>query len=119
MNETSFTNCTDDRQHDDGEERWIRHLDENCWISVLYRRTGFGWFEWETALVFLHDVQGRKPTINDRDCLIIAGDRRAELASMTKDKLREWYASNIDGNRNSMETVLEALRPDRAGEDAA
>lgn len=80
------------------EERWIRHV------------------EWETALVFLHDLpEGQKPTYSDRDCLIIAGDRREELNDMPKEQLRDWYAQNIDGNRNSMETIIEVLR-DAQGE---
>ena len=93
-----------------GGERWLKNIDANCWISVLYRRTGFGNMEWETALVFIHEVTGRKRTWKDRDCLIISGDRRAELTNIPKEQLRQWYADNIDGNRNSMETLLEALK---------
>lgn len=92
-------------------ERHIRRIDPMCWISVLHRRTGFGWSEWETAIVFVHEVTDRPRTWKDRDCLIIAGDRRRELNDMPKNQLRAWYAANIEGNRNSMETIIEALRP--------
>jgi hypothetical protein len=110
-NEPVWKNVTSDFEREQGGERWMRTLDATCWISVLHRLTGFGYMEWETALVFLHEVKDRSRTWKDRDCLIIAGDRRDELDSMPKEELREWYAANIDGNRNSMETIIETLRP--------
>ncbi len=107
-----FVEVTDAHEREYGGERWMRRIDPKCWISVLHRRTGFGWMEWETAIVFIIE-EGSRPKrweSDDRDCLIIAGDRRDELASMPKEQLREWYATNINGNRNSMETVLEAVK---------
>ena len=104
----AFVEITEDFDRRDGGERWIRRIDPMCWISVLYRLPGFGWHEWETALVFVHDVP--TPTWKDRDVLIIGGDRREELATMPKEQLREWYAANIDGHRNSVETILEAMK---------
>jgi hypothetical protein len=107
-----FEKIDDVMNRDDGEERWIRRIDDKCWISALYRRTGFGWMEWETAIVFIIE-SGSRPKrweSDDRDCLIIGGDRREELANMPKEELRDWYAANIDGNRNSMETILCQLK---------
>lgn len=104
---------TDYERECDGE-RWLRSIDPKCWVSVLHRRTGFGYMEWETAIVFVHDVGDRPLTYKDRDVLIIAGDRRDELATMPKEQLRQWYVDNIDGNRNSMETILHALEEARA-----
>lgn len=72
--------------------------------------TGFGYMEWETALVFVHEVEGRALTWKDSDVMIIAGDRREELDQMPKEQLRSWYAANIDGNRNSLETILHELK---------
>ena len=74
--------------------------------------TGFGWMEWETAIVFIIE-DGSRPKrwkSDDRDCLIIGGDRREELATMPKEQLRQWYEDNINGNRNSMGTLLHAIR---------
>lgn len=105
-----WKDVTEESYRESGEERYVRTLDKTCWISVLYRKTGFGYYEWETALVFLHPVEGRQRTHKDMDCLIIAGDRRDELETMPKEKLREWYAANIEGNRNSMDTFIEALK---------
>lgn len=93
-----------------GGERWLRRIDEKCWISVLHRMTGFGYMEWETAIMFMHEVVGRKRTWKDQDCLIIAGDRRSELTDMPKEQLRQWYAENINGHRNSMESFLETAK---------
>jgi hypothetical protein len=93
-----------------GEERWVRTFDSRHWISVSYRMTGFGWMEWETALCIVADVPN--PTWKDRDCLIIAGDRREELEGVEPADWRQWYADRIDGSRNSFETVLEAIKGD-------
>jgi hypothetical protein len=99
-----FVDVTGDYDREQGGERWIRRIDPKCWISVLHRRTGFRYMEWETAIVFIIE-QG-----DDRDCMIIAGDRRKELATMPKEQLREWYAANIEGNRNSLETMLHEIK---------
>jgi hypothetical protein len=94
-------------QIEHGEERFIRQLDPDCWISVVYRITGFGWHEWETAICFQSfDAAGKR----DFECHIIAGDRRRELENMPKELLMPWYTANIEGNRNSMDTLLEALK---------
>lgn len=74
--------------------------------------TGFGYMEWETAICWHLPVVGRDRTWKDRKCLIIAGDRRDELAALVEDELAVWYYSNIEGHRNSMETLLEALKGD-------
>jgi hypothetical protein len=104
-----FERIKDDFNEENGGERWIRRIDPKCWVSVLHRLTGFGWMEWETAIVFIHEVKDRPLTWKDRDCLIIKGDRRNELENMPKEQLRDWYNANIEGNRNTMETIIEAL----------
>ena len=108
----SFEDVTTAEQRQEAEERYLRRLSPKCWISALYRRTGFGWMEWETAIVMLIEPGSRPKRweSDDRDCLIIAGDRRAELADVPEERLRSWYAENIEGNRNSMESLLHALR---------
>lgn len=110
----NFKQIKNDIHESDGGERWIRHIDKDCWISALHRLTGFGWMEWETAIVFVHEVNDRPRTWKDRDVLIIAGDRREELNDMPKEKLRDWYSANIEGNRNSMETVIQSLKESAA-----
>ena len=108
----AWRDVTEPHVRDDGGERWVRVIDDKCWISVLHRMTGFGYMEWETAIVFIID-DGSRPKrwpSDDRDVLIIRGDWRDELAGMPKDRLREWYADRIDGNRNSIETVIEAMK---------
>lgn len=71
--------------------------------------------EWETAIVMLIEPGSRSKRweSDDRDCLIIAGDRRAELAEVPEERLRSWYAENIGGNRNSMDTLLHTLKSDK------
>lgn len=114
MNETIWEEVTNAYERESGGERWLRTIDLKCWISVLHRRTGFGYMEWESAIVFIHDVIDRPLKWSDRDVLIIAGDRRDELETMPKEQLRQWYADNIDGNRNSMETLLHTVAEARA-----
>lgn len=105
-----FEDITSEYEKSEGGERWIRRIDSRCHISVLHRRTGFGYMEWETALVFTADTGDRKPTSKDVECLIIRGDRREELAAMPKEELRSWYKRNIEGNQNSMETLLSEIK---------
>jgi hypothetical protein len=104
----TYVDVTNDYQRADGGERWVRTIDEWCWISVSHRLTGFGWMEWETAIVIVNEVP--TPTHKDRECLIIKGDRREELAEVPKHELRKWYEDHIDGNRNSFETVIEEAK---------
>ena len=111
-NPEPFTEVTDNYERQQGGERWLRRIDDKCWVSVLHRLTGFGYMEWETAIVFLIE-EGSRPkrwASDDRDCLIIRGDWREELATMPKEHLRDWYAAHIDGNRNSMETIIHEAR---------
>ena len=112
MQEQIWKDVTSEYQKNEGyaEERWMRTVDENCWISVLHRMTGFGYMEWETAIRVKKDIpEGQERTWRDTTCDIIGGDRREELSTMNKEELLEWYSNNINGNRNSMETILEAL----------
>ena len=103
MDSEIWKNVTSRYQKDDGygEERWVRAVDENCWVSVRHRMTGFGYMEWETAICTRNS--------GDQTTNIIRGDWREELSYMNRDELLEWFLLNIDGNRNSMETILEAL----------
>lgn len=80
--------------------RFIRTVSDNTWISVLHRLTGFGYWEWETAIC----------TRNPRTCNIVIGDRREELADLTELELKEWYEKHKN-EKNSMETILDALLP--------
>jgi len=104
--------CTDSFTRETGGERWIRKIDPTCWISVLHRLTGFGYMEWETAIVFKLEPGSRPRRFgpDDLDVLIIRGDHRDTLATMPKEELRKWYESNIEGNRNSMESLIQSLK---------
>lgn len=110
---TNFIEVTDNCERERGEQRWYRKIEPGeCWISVKYRLTGFGWFEWETAIVVMIEP-GSRPmrwSGDDRDIFIIAGDRREELDAMPKDELRKWYDANIEGNRNSFDSVLNLIQ---------
>ena len=114
---SNFQDVTTDWQQRENEERHLRVIDDRCWISVLHRLTGFGYFEWETAIVFVADVP--EPTHKDRELLMIRGDWRQELNDMPKERLRDWYAARIDGNRNSWDTLMAAIEKaaaDRSGD---
>ena len=105
---SNFVEATTDWQEREHEERHVRLIDNRCWISVLHRLTGFGYWEWETAIVLVADVP--EPTYKDREMLIIRGDWRSELDDMPKEQLRAWYAARIDGNRNSWDTFMRAIK---------
>lgn len=108
----TWEDVTSPDQRERDEERYLLRVDPTCWISALHRMTGFGYMEWETALVFLIEPGSRPKRWNsdDRDVLIIRGDWRDELTTVPKNQLRAWYAARIDGNRNSMETILHAMK---------
>ncbi len=109
MNEAKRNECTSPppcsafvRVSDAGgrDERFVRTVSDNAWVSALHRLTGFGWREWETAIC----------TREPRTCNIVVGDRREELAAMNEAELLAWYAKH-KREKNSMETVLDALSP--------
>jgi len=79
--------------------RFVRTVSGNMWVSALYRETGFGWWEWETAIC----------THEPRTCNIVSGDRREDLAKLTEPELKLWYTEHC-GETNSMETTLAALQ---------
>ena len=82
------------------EERHVRTVSLNCWISVSHRLTGFGYLEWETAICF----------VEPSSCNIIRGDRRKELSEMSETELMPWFRANIEGNRNSFDSIMEAMK---------
>ena len=111
--------ATQDWRREEGGERWVRTIDDRCWISVLHRLTGFGYWEWETAIVFIID-EGSRPKrweSDDRDVLMLRGDWREELSDMPKEQLRQWYADRIDGNRTTMDALLECVQNMAGGPD--
>lgn len=81
----------------DEDRRWVRTVSENVWVSVLHRLTGFGWWEWETAIC----------TKEPRTCNIVIGDRRGDLESLSESDVLAWYESH-KAEKNSMETALDA-----------
>ena len=103
-NDNVWQDVTTDYQRSIGDERYIRTIDANCWISVFHRMTGFGYREWETAIVMRDEPEKAK------QFRIIEGDRREELATMPKSELAAWYDANIEGHRNSFESILDAVR---------
>ena len=115
----TWQDVTQDWQRDEGGERWLRQIDERCWISVLHRLTGFGHWEWETAIVFVIE-EGSRPKrweSDNRDVLIVQGDWREELADMPKDRLRQWYEDHGATNRTSMDAALTWLTSFSGGPD--
>lgn len=112
MQDNVWENVTTQCQIDEcyGEERWLRRVDDNCFVSVLHRMTGFGYMEWETAIRVNKDLpEGQERTWRDNSCDIIRGDHREELSTMNREELIGWYHTNINGNKNSIETILDAL----------
>ena len=81
------------------EQRFVRIVSENTWVSVLYRRTGFGFSEWETAIC----------TQEPRTCNIVLGDRREELADLNEDELMAWYDAH-KSETNSFDSIMRELK---------
>ena len=66
--------------------------------------------ESETALRLMLPVEGRERTWRDNTCDIVLGDHREQFNDMTKEELVKWYMENADVNRNTMETILGAIK---------
>jgi hypothetical protein len=95
-----FVDVTDSERARDGSQelRYVRTVTDNLWISALYRLTGFGYYEWETAIC----------TREPQTCNIVRGDRRDELERLTPSEIAEWLDEH-GHEKNSMETVLGIL----------
>ena len=74
-----------------GNERFVRTVSDNVWVSVLHRLTCFGWWEWETAIC----------TKEPRTFNVVTGDRRAELESLPESEVLAWYEAH-KAEKNSM-----------------
>lgn len=83
------------------QERWLRHVSDYVWVSVLHRLTGFGWWEWETAIC-------RRDGCTD-ECNIVSGDRRDELADLSEDELFLWLEDHRD-QLNSFDSIMRDLK---------
>lgn len=96
-----------------GQGRYVRNLSDRFWVSVLYRMTGFGYPEWETAIVRVRDDNDpekyKHGKWDDRECLIVRGDHREELEDKTEQEIMEWYAAHSHG-KNSFETLMGAIQ---------
>lgn len=109
---SAFEDVSDEWDLKTGGERHIGWVSERFWVSVLHRLTGFGWWEWETAIVRIRaddDPEKYKHgKWDDRECLIVRGDYRKELEGKTEEQIMKWYDEH-SSERNSMETFLTAI----------
>jgi len=78
------------------DQQYIYIVRPGFWVSVLYRLTGFGNYEWETAVC-----------TND-SCDIVRGDHRATLDGKTEAEILKWYEEHKH-EKNSMDTILDRL----------
>lgn len=102
-----FEDRTEDYSRNEGGERHVRTVSENCWIGVLHRMTGFGYMEWETAICFT-DPTTRKHV--EGSPFIVRGDWRDELANMPEGDLLQWYDGKIGDNPIMFDALLGALK---------
>jgi hypothetical protein len=102
-----FQDRTEDYHRSEGGELHVRAVGENCWISVLYRMTGFDHMEWETAICF-SDPTTRKHVENSP--FIVRGDWRDELAETPEGELLAWYAAKRGDNPIMFDAVMDVLK---------
>ena len=93
---SAFVKVNDTGGHD---KRFVRTISDNVWVSVLFRLTGFGWSEWETAI-----CTKEPPT-----CIIVIGDRRTELESLSEADVLVWRDAHQD-EKNSLETLIGCIK---------
>lgn len=104
---SEFIDVTDDYDRKDGGESWVRVLDDNTWISVLHRLTGFGYMEWETAICFRDESTGKH---REGSPYMIRGDWRDDLRTIAKDELMPWFESKSHSHQTSFQQMMSALR---------
>lgn len=115
MNEDGeiWKDVTAKHQREEGSERYLRKISDNFYISVSYRLTGFGYHEWETAIVSIYDDKDprkfKRGTWDDRKIEIVRGDRREELGTLNEQEVIEWYKEH-GGEKNSFETILDFIK---------
>lgn len=113
METTGFKEVTDHWGKESGGKRYLRSLSPDFWVSVLYRRTGFGYWEWETTIVRILDDKDPKKYArgewDDRELLTVRGDHRETLNNKTEEEIMVWYQENSH-NKNSFETLIDALK---------
>lgn len=90
-----------------GEKRYLKRYGEGTFVSVLYRMTGFGYMEWETAIIF-HPAH-RQYKWDEKKLFMVRGDRRHELDSLRGCDLMPWYRAH-QTETNSFDTVLGAIK---------
>ena len=109
-----FEDVTTEYEKREGGGHYVRTLSDRLWVSVLHRLTGFGYWEWETAIVRMWDDddprKGKRGKWDDRDTLIVVGDHRPALSDKNEAEIMEWYADH-SGEKNSFETILGTLTP--------
>lgn len=107
----SFINRTEDYHREEGGERHVRTVSENCWVSVLHRRTGFGWMEWETAICMTFkadDLEVRRHVKGSP--FIVQGDWRKELETMPESELMAWYHSKREDKPTTFDAVIDQIK---------
>ena len=87
----------------ENESRFIRTVSDNTWVSVTYRLTFSGSYEWETAIC----------TKSPPTCKIVRGDRRTELESLPEAEVLAWRDAHQE--KYSPETLLDLINKARTG----
>lgn len=103
----TFVESTEDHIRNEGGERHVRSVSDNCWISVLHRLTGFGHMEWETAFCVV-DPFTKKHIVGSP--FIVRGDWREKLADMPEEELPVWFDVTSSGNRTTFDAVIDVLK---------
>ena len=103
---TDWKDVSSDFDGKTGGERWLRDVSDDCYVSVLYRMTGFGYMEWETAIIVRHPVVGRKRTFEDQDLYMIGGDHREALTGLSRQEVLAWREKQV----NQLTTFDRAMR---------
>lgn len=109
---TNFKIVSNEWDLQTGGERHLREINKNLWISVLHRKTGFGFWEWETAIVRIRDnddpLKFKRGSWDDREMIVLSGDRRIELNDLNQEEILA-YAHTHSGEKNTFDKIMEAL----------
>lgn len=104
---SEWKEVTTEWQREEGEERHVKYYGNGAMVSVLHRLTGFGYWEWETGILFF--PAGRRYKADESRLYIVRGDRRKELDGLRACQLMPWYRKH-QHERNSFETLISMAR---------
>ena len=80
---------------DPWRKRWVRVVEDDCYISVLRSPYAGGFFAYETAIVFA-PAYHHPPLLGQNQVLKLQGDHRAALNKKSKEEVFQYGMAHVE-----------------------